>query len=93
MRCAQPTISAGLERAFERFPSASGLAEEIDCPHLDAVEAHLARLISGQRLHGQHRDAGAPRVEQEKVHSCGATRDDDEIVSDVRVVHEELPAG
>src|SRR5439155_20801569 len=83
---------AGLERAFERLPSVTRLSEKIAGLHLYAVEAHLARAVSGQRLHGQHRDAGSPRVEQEKIHSHGAAGGDDEIVGDVRVVHEELPA-
>src|SRR6266536_1928485 len=79
------------ERRAEAFPGAARLTEEIAVPHLHAGEDHLAGTISRHGLHGEHGHAGQTRVEEEKIRSGGAPGDHDEIVGDMRVVHEELP--
>src|SRR6266498_603601 len=79
------------ERRAEAFPGAARLTEEIVVPHLHAGEDHLAGTISRHGLHGEHGHAGQTRVEEEKIRSGGAPGDHDEIVGDMRVVHEELP--
>src|SRR5215468_5332647 len=83
---------ARLERGAQRFPSASRRAEEILRPQLCSRKIHLARPVARHRLHGEHGDAWPPRVEQEEVHSRAPARGHDQLVGDVRVVHEELAA-
>src|SRR6266545_6005228 len=79
------------ERRAETFPGVARFAEEIVAPHFHTGEDHLAGTVSRHGRHGEHGQAGLTRVEEEEIRSGGAAGDDEEVVGDMRVVHEELP--
>src|SRR5215468_2106243 len=85
--------SAGLERRAERVPSTSRSAEEILRPQLHACEVDLAGTVTRHGFHGEHGDARSPCIEEEEAQAGGITRGHDQLIGDVRVVHEELAAG
>jgi hypothetical protein len=88
-----PREGPRLERGAEQLPSLTRRAEEIIGAQLHAGKAHLARPVSRDRRHGGDSDSGPLRLEQKEIGARRATRDDDEIVGDVRVLHEELASG